>query len=78
PPALPAHRWSLRHRDLRTLDTAALGDRWVASIGVGTVFADRPAPARALAPALADLHARLMAGVAPHGRLNPRRDAALR
>lgn len=72
PPPLPAHRWSLRPRDLRTLDAGRVGP-FVASVGVGTVFASRPPPARAVPRALAELAARAKRAFDPTGRLSPGR-----
>jgi glycolate oxidase FAD binding subunit len=72
PPALPGHRWSLRPADLRQLDPQQLGP-FVAAIGVGTVFADRPQPPRSAPAALAALAARVKREFDPTGRLNPGR-----
>lgn len=75
PPALPQHRWSLRPADLA--DAAwlvAVGtQRWVASVGVGTVWCERPQPPRPLDSGVAELAARVKAQFDPHGRLNPGR-----
>jgi len=71
-PALPPHRWSFRPADLRRLDREPLG-AFVASVGTGTVFASRTAPARPLPPALAALSARVKREFDPGGRLNPGR-----
>jgi glycolate oxidase FAD binding subunit len=76
-PELPAYRWSLSPADLHGLDTAKLG-RFVASIGVGTVFADEPQPPASPSPALASLHARVKSQFDPAGRLNPGRIALRR
>jgi FAD/FMN-containing dehydrogenase len=74
-PALPPHRWSLRPSELRRLDDAALGG-YVASVGVGTVFASLPAPARPQTPVLRALSARIKHEFDPRGRLNPGRSVA--
>lgn len=75
-PVLPPHRWSLRPSELRRLDAADLG-AFVASVGVGTVFAARPAPPRPSSPPLAALAARVKREFDPDGRLNPGRSVAL-
>ncbi|MDO8390089.1 MAG: FAD-binding protein [Actinomycetota bacterium] len=72
PPALPTHRWSLAPADLRQLDSTEMG-AFVASVGVGMVFAERPQPPRTLSPAVAALSARVKANFDPTGRLNPGR-----
>lgn len=74
PPELPGHRWSFRPGELRALDTSVLGP-FVASIGVGTVFATRPPPARVGPPALDALACRVKREFDPSGRLNPGRTA---
>lgn len=70
PPALPRHRWSLTPRELRTLDL----DHHIASIGVGTVYAAEPQPARTLDPAALEIAQRVKARFDPTGRLNPGRE----
>lgn len=77
PPPLPAHRWSLRPSELRTLDRERTG-AFVASVGVGTVHAERPRPARRPDESSLAVAARLKAGFDPTGRLNPGRDPARR
>ena len=72
PPPLPPYRWSLPPSGLRALDREALGD-WVASIGVGTVFASRPQPPEAVPAPLAALTQRVREGFDPSGRLAPGR-----
>ncbi len=79
PPELPAHRWSLRPSDLRALGAGHDGDTgaFVASIGVGTVWASTPAR-RADAPAaLARLAGRVKEQFDPDHRLNPGRSPEL-
>jgi glycolate oxidase FAD binding subunit len=68
PPPLPPHRWSLPPADLRSLDDS---ERFVAEIGVGVVHHQRAAAERQVAPAVADLAARVKAQFDPTGRLNP-------
>ncbi|MDA8310967.1 MAG: FAD-binding protein [Actinomycetota bacterium] len=71
-PVLPPHRWSLRPSELRCVDGSQLGE-FVASVGVGTVFASLPAPARPQAAALGALAGRIKHEFDPTGRLNPGR-----
>jgi FAD/FMN-containing dehydrogenase len=76
-PDLPPHRWSLPPAEL-----AALGDpderhrtgRFVAEVGVGTVHAERPPPARSVDLAVVSLNRRVKALFDPTGRLNPDHD----
>lgn len=72
PPALPAHRWSLRPPDLHHLDPRMTGP-FVASVAVGTVFASQVQPPRDVAPQLVELTRRLKCEFDPSGRLNPGR-----
>ena len=69
PPPLPEHRWSLSPADA----AAFSGDSFVASIGVGTVWADRPQPARSIDAGVAAIGARMKQNFDPTGRLNPGR-----
>ncbi len=75
-PVLPPHRWSFRPSELRQLDGAVLG-AYVASVGVGTVFASHSPPPRPQAPALRALAERVKHAFDPGGRLNPGRHVAL-
>ena len=69
---LPPHRWSLAPSALRALPPEV--GPFVASIGVGTVWADRPQPARPVDEQVRLLHRRAKDGFDPTGRLNPGRD----
>lgn len=74
PPPLPAHRWSLSPAELRSVPAQDTG-AFVASIGVGTLFASRSRPDRAPIPqALHGLHRSIKAAFDPTDRLNPGRD----
>ena len=75
PPALAAHRWSLPPSDLRNIDVVTTGP-FVASIGTGTVWAERPQPARELSPAIQVITQRMKNEFDPTGRLNPGRTVA--
>jgi FAD/FMN-containing dehydrogenase len=72
PPALPSRRWSLSPRALRTLDHALLGP-FVASIGVGLVFAESDPPPVAPSPKIVELARRVKEAFDPSGRLSPGR-----
>lgn len=72
PPPLPPYRWSLPPAGLRTLERETIGD-WVASIGVGTVWASGPQPPAAVPAPLAALAQRVKDGFDPTGRLAPGR-----
>lgn len=77
PVELPPHRWSLTPGDIPTLETrsAELGlGRFVAAVGLGLVFADRPQPLRTVAPEIEVVAKRLKENFDPTGRLNPGRD----
>lgn len=74
PPPLPSHRWSVTPADaLRPAAVAGLGERFVAAIGVGLVFADHPQPAKPVDPALRQVADRMKQLFDPGGRLNPGR-----
>jgi glycolate oxidase FAD binding subunit len=73
PPALPPHRWSLRPSDLRDLDPAVTGE-FVASIGVGVVFATNPQQRPPLPTGVRMVSDRVKAEFDPICRLSPGRD----
>lgn len=72
PPPLPPHRWSTgRHR---LLDEAGEAGPFVALIGVGVVFSERPGPPPRLGRTAAELVRTVRSGFDPTARLNPGRD----
>jgi glycolate oxidase FAD binding subunit len=86
PPDLPPHRWSLPPAELRHLapaaGTPAGGDEarrclptgpFLASVGVGTVWAPDPAPERTVPAGVAAVARRLKANFDPTDRLAPGR-----
>ncbi len=76
PPPLPPQRWSLSPAELRHLgDRPAAPDTgsFVAGIGTGLVFAQRPQPPRTIDPVIAGVSARMKQHFDPTGRLNPGR-----
>lgn len=77
PPPLPPHRWALEPAAIRSIDAAAAGP-FVAEVGVGTVHAERSAPAPPIPPAVRRLNDRIRQRFDPTGRLNPGRDPLVR
>jgi FAD/FMN-containing dehydrogenase len=71
-PDLPPNRWLLSPADLRQLSQYNTGN-FVASIGVGLIFADRPQPRREVSSAVRAVSERLKLNFDPTGRLNPGR-----
>lgn len=76
PPELPPHRWSMRPSDLRQLSSEAVGP-FVASVGVGLVFAAVPRRRQPVPEGARLLAGRVKAAFDPTGRLNPGRDPAV-
>lgn len=72
PPSLPAHRWSVPPGAVGEPDARPAG-RFVASYGVGILFADAPQPPRPLSAAAAAISERMKGNFDPTGRLNPGR-----
>jgi FAD/FMN-containing dehydrogenase len=72
PPSLPAHRWALTPRGAASMTCDEAGS-FVASIGVGTLWADRPQEATPIDAALKVVHQRAKSLFDPTGRLNPGR-----
>lgn len=76
PPPLPPNRWSMTPTDAAALAAgrcAAQTGRFVAAIGFGLVFAERPAPEPVVAPEVVTVAGRLKENFDPVGRLNPGR-----
>ncbi len=72
PVDLPPNRWSLAPAALAELDDTETGS-FVAAVGLGLVFAERPQPHRPLPAPAAEVARRLKANFDPTGRLNPGR-----
>jgi FAD/FMN-containing dehydrogenase len=72
PPPLPPHRWSTG-RDVVLTDAPGHG-AFVAAVGVGVVWSERPGPGPRVARSAADLNRTVKARFDPTGRLNPGRD----
>jgi hypothetical protein len=77
PVAFPAERWSVAPAAVSDLDPDATGS-FVATVGLGLVFAERPQPPRPPSPAIAAVSARLKQNFDPTGRLNPGRTPGTR
>jgi len=70
-PVPPQHRWSLTPAEMRRPPQDAGG--FLASVGVGTLFADRPQPPRQTDPVASALARQMKQEFDPAGRLNPGR-----
>jgi hypothetical protein len=75
-PAEPPNRWSLRPSDLRYLDRDLTGE-FLASIGVGVVFAAKPQRRQPPLPNVQEVCQRVKSEFDPNCRLNPGRDPAV-
>lgn len=73
PPALPAHRWTLTPAAAAQFAVDHPGVGFIASIGVGMVWADQPQPRSPIDAGAAVIAARLKHNFDPTGRLNPGR-----
>ena len=74
PPELPPHRWRLSPSDASQADRFIDGS-FVASIGVGTVWATTAQPVREPDPVAAQIVSRMKQLFDPSGRLNPGRSS---
>ena len=73
-PGLPRYRWSIAPADVIRINRKDTGN-FVASIGVGNVWADKPQSKREVAPAITQITNSLKREFDPTGRLNPGRYA---
>ena len=71
-PGLPRYRWSMKPSDLVQINRQETGN-FVASIGVGTLWADRPQPRKPVDQVSEKITKELKHQFDPHGRLNPGR-----
>lgn len=72
PPQLPSNRWRLTSADVARLDVEQTG-KFVASVGVGTVWAERPEPPNQVDAGSRAVSDRMKQLFDPTARLNPGR-----
>ena len=73
-PGLPRYRWSIPPADVIRVKRKDTGN-FVASIGVGTIWADKPQNRKEIDPAITQITNSLKREFDPTGRLNPGRHA---
>ena len=73
-PGLPRYRWSIAPADALRINRKDTGN-FVASIGVGNVWADKPQSRKEIDPAITQITNSLKREFDPKGRLNPGRYA---
>ena len=73
-PGLPRYRWSIAPADALRINRKDTGN-FVASIGVGNVWADKPQSRKEIDPAITQITNSLKREFEPKGRLNPGRYA---
>ena len=73
-PGLPRYRWSIAPADALRINRKDTGN-FVASIGVGNVWADKPQSRKEIDPAITQITNSLKREFDPNGRLNPGRYA---
>ena len=73
-PGLPRYRWSIAPADALRINRKDTGN-FVASIGVGNVWADKPQSRKEIDPAIIQITHSLKREFDPKGRLNPGRYA---
>lgn len=71
-PGVPRYRWSLKPSELTQISREETGN-FIASIGVGTIWADRPQPSKPIDPIANKISKELKKQFDPLGRLNPGR-----
>lgn len=71
-PIIDGHRWSVTPKALRT-PSNEWGEQWLASVGVGTIWASNAQPPATPSAGVQQLAQRVKAQFDPRGRLNPGR-----